>query len=80
MAAAEDSNSTYKDGEILGTVIGSINPKTRTVDFTTQITETKKFEGITLYKKSKTQIESLLCEDNDTEALESIVYQLVLKK
>ena len=80
LASAEDSKSTYKDGEILGSVIGSINTKTWTVDFTTLITETKKFEGITLFKKSKTQLEFLLCEDNDTEELQSNIYKLVIEK
>jgi hypothetical protein len=61
-------------------MIGSINPKTWTVEFTTQITEKQKFEGLTLSKKSKTQIEFLLCEDNDTEELQSNIYKLVINK
>lgn len=80
LASAEDSKSTYKDGEILGSLIGSINTKTWTVNFTKQITEIQKFEGISLYKKSKTQIEFLLCEDNDTEELQSNIYKLVVEK
>ena len=80
LASAEDSKSTYKDGEVLGSMIGSINPKTWTVEFTTQITETQKFEGLTLSKKSKTQIEFLLCDDNDTEELQSNIYKLVINK
>lgn len=78
LASAEDSKSTYKDGEILGSIIGSINTKTWSVNFTKQITETQKFEGLTFYKKSKTQIEFLLCEDNDTEELVSNIYNLKL--
>ncbi|WP_309642347.1 DUF6929 family protein [Flavobacterium sp.] len=80
LAAGEDSNSTYKDGEIVGSIIGCLDAKKFTIDFTQTITETQKFEGLTLYKNTKEQIEFLLCEDNDTEALESTVYKLILKK
>ncbi len=80
LASAEDSKSTYKDGEILGSLIGSINTKTWSVNFTKQITETQKFEGLAFYKNSKESIEFLLCEDNDTEELQSNIYKLVLKK
>ena len=44
------------------------------------LSEHQKFEGITLYKESENEIEFLLCEDNDTETLETIIYQLTLKK
>lgn len=80
LAAAEDSNSTYKDGELIGSIIGCLDAKKLTVDFTQKITETQKFEGLTLYKNNKDNIEFLLCEDNDTENLESTIYKLTLKK
>ncbi|MEC4049402.1 hypothetical protein OX284_008170 [Flavobacterium sp. SUN046] len=76
LATAEDTASTYEDGEILGSVIGRIDLKTMKIDFTKQITDTHKLEGITLYHKSDEAIEFLLCEDNDTEVLESNIYKL----
>ena len=79
LASAENSNSTYDDGEVLGSIIGRIDVKKMKIDFTKQISDKHKFEGLTLYKKSSNEIEFLLCEDNDTEVLEANVYQLKLK-
>lgn len=78
LATAEDSKSTYLDGEILGSIIGQIDVKKMKIDFTQKITSKNKFEGLSLYKKSATQLEFLLCEDNDTEILESAIYKLTL--
>ena len=78
LATAEATLSTYDDGEILGSIIGSIDIETMTVDFFEKITDTQKLEGITLYKKTNDTIEFLLCEDNDTAILESHIYKLVL--
>ena len=80
LATAEDTNSTYDDGEILGGIIGSINLETMTVNFTEKITDDKKLEGITLFKQTDDQIEFLLCEDNDTEELISNIYLLKMKR
>ena len=80
LASAENSNSTYHDGEVLGTIIGRIDLKKMKIDFTKQISDKHKFEGLTLYKKSSNEIEFLLCEDNDTEVLEANVYKVVLSK
>ena len=44
------------------------------------LSEDKKFEGITLYKETETELEFLLCEDNDTEVLEAEIYKLMLPK
>ncbi|WP_298392363.1 hypothetical protein [Flavobacterium sp.] len=79
LATAENTDSTYNDGEILGSIIGRIDVVTMKIDFTEKITDTQKFEGITLFKKSEKEIEFLLCEDNDTEVLESNIYKLVIK-
>lgn len=79
LASAEDTTSTYNDGEVLGSIIGSIDIKTMKIDFTKTITNTKKFEGLTLYKKTATHIELLLCEDNDTNELVSTIYKLKVK-
>ncbi|NMH24895.1 DUF6929 family protein [Flavobacterium solisilvae] len=80
LASAENSNSTYDDGEVLGSIIGRIDVKKMKIDFTQKISDTHKFEGITLYKKSSNEIEFLLCEDNDTEVLEADIYKVVLSK
>lgn len=78
LAAAEKSESTYLDGEVTGTIIGKLNPETLTIDFTQKISDTHKFEGITLYKKTTDSVEFLLCEDSDSEQEESKIYKLSL--
>ena len=78
LATAEDTASTYDDGEVLGSMIGSINLKTMKIDFTQKISSTHKFEGLTLYTNSKEKIEFLLCEDKDTEVLETDIYKLTI--
>ncbi|WP_268849262.1 DUF6929 family protein [Flavobacterium aestivum] len=78
LATAEDSNSTYKDGKILGSLVGRIDLETMKIDFIKKITDSHKFEGITLYSKNNETIEFLLCEDNDTEELKSTIYKLKL--
>ncbi|WP_316748598.1 DUF6929 family protein [Pedobacter gandavensis] len=80
LAAAEDSNSTYKDGAVFGTLIGAIDMKKMTLDFSHQISDKHKFEGLTLQHKTKEQYSFLLCEDNDTEQLQADIYQLKLKR
>jgi hypothetical protein len=79
LAAAENSVSTYEDGEVLGSLVGSINIETMKLESTQKISDSHKFEGITLYQNGASQIEFLLCEDNDTEALESDIYKLTFK-
>ena len=79
LAAAENTTSTYNDGEILGSFIGSFNLKDMKLHFIQKISDTNKFEGITLYNKSETEIEFLLCEDNDTEELVSTIFKLSCK-
>ena len=78
LAAAEDTTSTYNDGEIAGSLFGAMNCQTLEVNFTEIISRENKFEGITLYSNSIDKIEFLLCEDNDTEALETTIYKLVI--
>ena len=80
LATAEDTASTYDDGEVLGSIIGRIDVKKMKIDFTQKITDTHKFEGITLFKKSEKELEFLLCEDNDTDVLESNIYKLKIEK
>lgn len=80
LAAAENSNSTYNDGEILGSLFGSIKLETLEVINTHQVSNSRKFEGLTLYKNSETAISFLLCEDNDTSVLQSDIFELTFKK
>jgi len=80
LATSEDSKSTYLDGEILGSLIGSINVEKMKIGKTKIISEKNKFEGLTLFAQSDNQIEFLLCEDNDTETLESGIYKLTLNR
>ncbi|MCF6128985.1 hypothetical protein L1S35_04820 [Flavobacterium sp. AS60] len=79
LAAAEDTRSTYEDGEVLGSIIGTIDLKTMKLTNSIQISDKHKFEGLTLYKKTATQIELLLCEDNDTDKLASVIYKLIIE-
>lgn len=76
LAAAEDTNSTYEDGEVLGSIIGRIHSKTLQLEKTVSITAKHKLEGLTLWKKNKETLTFLLCEDNDTELQNSSIYKL----
>ncbi len=80
LASAEDTVSTYDDGEVLGSIIGAINIKTMAINFTQKISDTHKFEGLTLLKETSTKIIFLLCEDNDTKILQSQIYNLYIRK
>jgi DNA-dependent RNA polymerase auxiliary subunit epsilon len=80
LAAAEKSASTYLDGEVTGSIIGKLKPETLNVDFTQKISDTHKFEGITLYKKTTDSLEFILCEDKDSEDMKSTIYKLTIKK
>jgi len=79
LAAAEDTTSTYDDGAVLGSIIGTIDLTTMKLENYIQISDNHKFEGLTLYQKTATQITLLLCEDNDTELLETNIYKVILE-
>ena len=79
LACAENTESTYEDGEVLGTILGIMHAPTFEIIDVQLLSEHQKFEGITLYNETETEIEFLLCEDNDTEALEATIYKLSLK-
>lgn len=76
LATAENTDSTYNDGEVVGSLIGRMDANTMKIEFTKKITDTHKFEGLSFYKKTGNTIEFLLCEDNDTDVLESGIYKL----
>ena len=80
LATAEDTTSTYDDGEILGSLIGRMDSETLEIEFTQKISDTHKFEGLTLYKNSQTEIQFLICEDYDTHVLETNIYKLTFNK
>ena len=79
LACAENTSSTYEDGEVLGSILGVMHAPTFEIMDIKLLSEHQKFEGITLYKNTDEAIEFLLCEDNDTELSESIIYKLTLK-
>jgi hypothetical protein len=80
LATAEDTTSTYDDGEILGSIIGRMDSETFEIEFTQKISDNNKFEGLTLYNKSETEMQLLICEDNDSDVLETNIYKLTLNK
>lgn len=75
-AAAEGGESSFHDGEVMGTVFGCLDPGTMKVEYTELISEGQKFEGITVFRKTPTEIDFLLCEDPDNGENSSTVYQL----
>lgn len=80
LAAVENTISTYDDGEILGTFIGKMKLSDFSIEKTILISENHKFEGLTFYNESESEIAFLLCEDNDTELLESSIFKLTINK
>ena len=78
LATAEDTTSTYDDGEILGSLIGRMDSETLEIEYTQKISDTHKFEGLTLYKRTATEIQFLICEDSDSDVLETNIYKLAL--
>jgi hypothetical protein len=80
LATAEATESTYHDGEVLGSIIGQIDVAKMKLKSYKIISKTNKLEGITLVEETPETISFLLCEDNDTEVLESNIYKITLKK
>ena len=80
LASAEDSKSTYKDGDIKGTIFGTIDLNTMNLTFNKIISTKNKFEGIALYKKDDKQLQFLICEDKDTNVIESEIFELTYYK
>ena len=78
IATAEDSQSTYADGEIMGSFIGSINLQSLKLTFSNKISGKHKFEGITLFSQTEHSTTFLLCEDRDTDELKTVIYKLAI--
>ncbi|MBD1422552.1 DUF6929 family protein [Sphingobacterium chuzhouense] len=68
IATAEDSASTYHDGENKGSYISYINLSDWTLGQTHQLSSTKKLEGLAVYGQSADTITFILCEDPDDES------------
>ena len=80
LATAEDSKSVYEDGEVKGSLIGTFDLTKMKVKKTQKISDTQKFEGLTVSKNDGKEIEFLLCEDNDNDDLKSGIYKLRIGK
>lgn len=80
IAAAEDSNSNYHDGEIGGSLIGVMDATTFDIKRTLEISATHKIEGLTFYEEDQKSVQFLLCEDRDNDEEEAIIYKLTLSK
>lgn len=78
IAAAEDTTSTYDDGKILGSYIGSLDVMTLKLNAIKKISEHQKFEGITFLQEKGSQREFLICEDADSESSETTIYKLII--
>ncbi|MFA4868590.1 MAG: hypothetical protein WC623_10345 [Pedobacter sp.] len=76
LAAAENTNSTYNDGEVSGSIIGCIDIETMKITFTKKISDRHKFEGLTLKHNKKNELSFLLCEDKDNDQLQADIYLL----
>jgi len=80
IAAAEDANSTYLDGEIGGSIFGIMDAQTFDVIQTIEISQTHKMEGITFFAEDQKTIQFLLCEDRDEDNGETIISKLTISK
>ena len=78
--AAEDSNSSYDDGQRKGTLIGRIDPKSKQLIYTRTISLKNKFEGIACYEKGRKTLDFLLCEDQDNGSSSSDIYRLRIER
>ncbi len=78
LAAAENTLSTYNDGEISGSIIGRIDSKTFQIDFVQKISDSQKFEGLTHFETTNDTVKFFLCEDNDSNTTTTIIYELEL--
>lgn len=67
IATAEESASTYHDGENKGSYMSYINLNDWKLGPTNLLTDTKKLEGLALYEQSADTISFVLCEDPDDE-------------
>jgi hypothetical protein len=78
-AAAEGTNNTYNDGEILDSMVGKISLPDLKVEKLYKLPRKIKTEGITLLKQEQEQLTFILSEDNDSDDKHSTLYSLTMK-
>jgi hypothetical protein len=78
IAAAEDTTSTYNDGKIFGSYMGSIDLVMLKLKTFKKIANHQKFEGLTFLGKNGSQLEFLICEDSDSEMSSTIIYKVLV--
>ena len=76
LATAENTESTYHDGEILGTLIGEINLNQFTVSSSHLLSSTLKLEGLTMFSRTPSELQFLVCDDNDCDEQASGLYKV----
>lgn len=79
-AVAESAPSVYHDGEIKGTYLGVMRLPELEVEELIVLSDTSKFEGITLLSEDSESLHFLLCEDRDSPTQKSVIYHLTIKK
>lgn len=79
-ASAEDTSSTYDDGEVLGSGIGKISLTDFQLKDFRIITEEFKIEGLSVFEKQHDKIRFLLCEDADNGLAETNIFYFEWKK
>ncbi len=79
-AVAESQPSVYHDGTIKGTYLGIMHLPEFEVEQLIVLSDTSKFEGITLFSEDSQSVHFLLCEDRDSHSQESVIYHLKIKK
>lgn len=80
IAAIEQTNSTYEDGQIGGSFFGSIDLNTLALTSFIPISGKHKFEGISFYRENEKQLTFLLCEDSDLQTTSTTVFKLSVTK
>ncbi len=78
IASAEDTVSTYDDGDILGSAVGTIRLDTLKLTDLKMITPDYKIEGLALMSQKGNNYTFLLCEDADDGIPETKVFNLKL--
>lgn len=76
IATAEEGKSTYEDGKVGGTLFGIINLNTMEIQFNQIISQSQKFEGISLYQLQNDTASFLLCEDDDGATDTASIFKL----
>lgn len=71
LATGEDKASNYADGANKGTFIGSLDINSWRLGPVRKLSDTKKLEGLCLFKKSADKISFLICEDPDDDSINS---------